>query len=184
MRSLNFKIFLLYSLISTYGFSQYSIKEIKSIQDSIQFDLKDTVEANWIKPKLNKMIELLNNPDSLFPYMVYDSVLYFRYGTEEKFEPRYWNNIYSKYAIESKRLDIKEVNSILITINNPLNFNWEECGTPFIEGAIIFYNSGNQIAKIEHACSGGQIFTNPNNALIKFGVLNEKGYKEFYKILN
>jgi hypothetical protein len=58
-----------------------------------------------------------------------------------------------------------------------------EC-TPFIEGAIIFYNSGNQIAKIGHACSGGQIFTNPYNELIKFGVLNEKSYKEFYKILN
>ncbi len=129
------------------------------------------------------MMELLNNPESLFPYAKFDSVIYFQYGTKDKFEPAHWNKIYSEHVINSKHLPIEKVTKILTLINNPLNFIWGECGTPFIEGAIIFYNSGIEIARIEHACSGGQIFTRPHNALIRWGTLKDQAYKNLYTIL-
>lgn len=184
MRTQNLYIALLFGLTTTYGYSQHKYEEIKSIQDSIRLELSDTLNSKWVKSELNKMIELLNSPDSLFPYTGYDSVTYFRYGTKDKFEPSHWNKIYSEYVFESKSLTAEEVTSILTTINNPLNFNWGECSTPVIEGAIIFYKSGNQIAKVERACSGGQIFTTPSNALIRWGILNDQGRRSLNKIMN
>ncbi|MCH2232468.1 MAG: hypothetical protein MK105_19180 [Crocinitomicaceae bacterium] len=183
MRILKFHTILLFSLISIYGFTQHSTEKIKSIQDSMRLELSDTVKSKWVKPELHSMIQLLNTPDSLFPYLPYDSVLYFRYGTNDNFEPAHWNKINSEHVIDSKILPIEKVTKILTVINNPLNFKWGECGTPLIEGAIVFYNSGIEIARIEHACSGGQIFTEPDNALIRWGILNEQGYKDLYKIL-
>ena len=177
-------IILSITLISNYGYSQHSEKKIKSIQDSIQIELNDTLKSKWVKPELDRMIELLNSPDSLFPYLEFDSVSYFRYGTEDRFEPTEWNQIYMEHILDFRTLSIEEVNSILIVVNNPLNFEWGECGTPFIEGAIIFYNGGIEIAKIEHACSGGQVFSTPQNPLIRWGNLNEKGYKKLFKIIN
>ncbi|MCB9197679.1 MAG: hypothetical protein H6600_04415 [Flavobacteriales bacterium] len=175
---------LIIILISNYCHSQHSNEKLLAIKDSIQLEFNDTLKSKWVKPELNEMLELLNRPDSLFPYSRFDSVVYFQYGTKDKFEPAHWNKIYSEYVIDSKNLSTKKVNDILIVINNPLNFKWGECGTPFIEGAIIFYHSGIEIARIAIACSGGQIYTEPNKALIRWGILNEQGYTALNKIIN
>ncbi len=55
-------------------------------------------------------------------------------------------NTTKEYAIEGKWFSHDEIAEILEIVNNPLNFEWSECGTPFINGAIVFYKAGIEVA--------------------------------------
>ena len=153
------------------------------IQESIRKELREDENSKWFKYELNAMITLLDNPDSLFPYQAYDSAHHVFYGSDNDIEIGKWNEVYSEYEYDRVKLSADQEKSILAVINNPMNFSWGECGTPFISRAIIFYNSGNEIARIEFACSGGQIFTIPENPLIRFGSLTEQGDVRLYQHL-
>ena len=183
MKPLKQIITLVLTLNFVWGYSQFSQEELLSIKDSIQSEINDSIKSKWKKDDLLKMINLLDKPDSLFPFTSYDSVYYIKYGTKDKIDLAKWNKKYTEHVLDSKKLSNEDVNTILTIINNPLNFNWGECGTPFIEGAIIFYKSGNEIAKIKHACSGGQLLTEPDNALSRWGILSEVGYTKLYEVL-
>ena len=165
------------------AFGQTIKYEIKSIKDSIQVEIDDTVKSQWVKNDLIRMQELLNNPDSLFPYVDFDSVCYIQYGTEKRFEPAHWNKIYMDYILGKSKLASGKIDTILNIVRNPLYFKWGECGTPFIESSIVFYKEGNEVAEIKSACSGGQLFFKPDNILARWGILNETGYELFYKVL-
>lgn len=173
---------LLLSNLSCYA--QFSDLELKAIQDSIGLEINDTTKNKWVKQDLENMLVLLENPDSLFPFTAYDSVYYFSYGTTNNdFEPAIWNKIYKDYIFEKVQLSDAQINTVLKTVNNPTLFRWGECGTQFIENAIVFYKNEKEVARITCACSGGQLGFEPNNILARWGSFLEESHRIFYENL-
>lgn len=185
MRLIKCYILISITFTSLNSIGQFSIEELTLIKDSIHSELNDSIKSKWVINDLSNILITLDDQDSLFPFSEFDSAFYFTYGIKyKKFDPGTWNKVYKDHILTSKKLTQNQINLVLKTINNPLNFKWGECGTPFIEGAIIFYKQGKEIAQISHACSGGQLFTSPNSILIRWGAFNEKGYDKFYQIIN
>lgn len=155
----------------------------QAIRDSITMELNDTSKNKWVKGDLQRMLELLENPDSLFPYFDYDAVYHVTYGTEGRFEPAEWNHVFRDHVLQKRRLTQDQIDAVLGVVNNPLLFHWGECGTPFIEGEVIFYRMDKEVASIRYACTGGQLFTSPDNILSRWGILNERGHKILHEAL-
>ena len=67
---------------------------------------------------------------------------------------------------------IIKVNKLL---NNPLYFEWGECGTPVENYTIDYYENNLKIATIYIACENNFIMTEPHNVLTRHGGLTEEG---------
>jgi hypothetical protein len=171
-------ILTLVFLLTAMSYGQYSKQEIIQIKDSLKQELTDSLAkpANT-KKELKSMIRLLNHNlknDSLFPYQQFDSVVYSQFEDWLMLEP---DKMSERKIIKKKTIEQDKVNSLLRLINNPLNFQWGECGTPVREAKVEFWHKGKIMATIDFACSFGQIFCEPENILIRWGVFNEKGNK-------
>jgi hypothetical protein len=60
-------------------------------------------------------------------------------------------------------------------VNNPINFQWSECGTPVPEYRFVLYNKGSEKAELSVSCLGGFIECKPNNILCRYGGLTIDG---------
>jgi len=184
MKQISIFILLYFIVIATVCKAQFTETELNVIKDSIKLEIADTSKSKWVKDELIMMQKVLAKPDSLFPYSKFDSVIVYQYSRKGRFEPAEWNTIFREYIVSKNRLEATQVDTILKVVNNPLHFYWWECGTPFIECSILFFHKGKEIATIDCACSGEQLFFKPNNILGRYGVLNEKGFLLFHNNLN
>lgn len=173
---------LLFLAVTSVCNAQFTEIELNVIKDSIKLEIADTSKSKWVKDELIMMQRLLAKPDSLFPYSKFDSVIVYQYSRKGRFEPAEWNTIFREYIVSKNRLEVAQIDTILKVVNNPLQFYWWQCGTPFIECSILFFHKGKEIATIDCACSE-QLFFKPNNVLGRNGVLNKKGHLLFYNNL-
>lgn len=171
-------LIILSSLFSVCCLGQLTTKEKKAIIDSLTVELNDTTTLmTKTENELQSMINLMNlslEKDSLFPYQKFDSVVYSIYENYHKIKPPDWDK---RKVIKSKLIEINRANELLKLINNPLNFQWGECGTPVTEAKLEFWSNGKVIATVEFACSHVQLICKPENLLIRWGILNENGNK-------
>ena len=124
--------------------------------------------------ELKKMITLLEQSQAdtfvLFPNSPVDSVLYHTFHTFNK------QHIHEKKRIiHTRKLNDSIVGKLILLVNNPIYFEWGECGTPIPETEAVFYYKGKEIARIGFACTLGQLSSNPDNILTRWGNLNEMG---------
>lgn len=170
-------IFLIFT--TSFSISQQNNTQTDSIIDILQFELKDTTKNKLTIDNLENIITFLSDSDSLFPYATFDSVYHYKYASNKQFSPSEWKKVYKQHNYYAKRLTLAQVNELLNIINSPLNFKWGECGTPYIEGEIVFFSNSKTIAKISYACESGQTYLSPSNILIKQGNFNLNGIKLF-----
>lgn len=175
-------IFIL-SVISVSCFGQLTKTEKEKIIFSLKAELHDsTTIRTKTKKEISSMITIMEKnlvKDSLFPYQVADSVVYSVYETHIGVKPE---NLLKRKIIKAKTIETKKTIKFLELINNPLNFQWGECGTPIIEAKLEFWKNGVVFATVKFACSHGQLFCDPKNEMIRWGVLNDKGNEILEKI--
>ncbi len=172
-------LIILSSLFSISCLGQITIIEKKAIIDSLMVELNDsstilTKTENEIQSMIDLMKLSSEKEESLFPYQKFDSVIYSVYENQHKIKPQDRDK---RKVIKSKLIEKNRANELLELINNPLNFQWGECGTPVTEAKLEFWSNGKVIATVEFACSHGQLFCKPENLMIRWGVLNERGNK-------
>jgi hypothetical protein len=183
MKPQSLLILLFIGLFPVCGHAQVSAVEIQIIKDSLKAELGDTARSKWSASQITQMLTLLDYPGSLFPYSEFDAAQYVNYLVNPDADPFEWQEHYKEYAIEGKWFSHDEIAEILEIVNNPLNFEWSECGTPFINGAIVFYKAGIEVARITHACDGTQIDCTPRNPLNRSGIINDMARKRLFMLI-
>lgn len=170
-------------LISVNSFGQYTKLETDNICGQLKKEISKLDTSNkFLREEIILMINILRKnigKDSLFPFQKFDSVVYvqlehFLLVRAEDLDKRKRVN---RFVVKNDK-----VNKLLKVVNNPLNFDLGECGTPIREAYLEFWRNNKIIASINFACSLGQLFFFPENILSRAGVLNEKGNKELDKI--
>lgn len=166
-------LFLSFIFISIASFSQ------EWNRDSIIRGIKNEVDNNpGVKENFStycgsiiKQLEKSRKDTlALFPYSPVDSVLYHTFHTFNK------QHIHEKKRIiHTRKLNDSIVGKLILLVNNPIYFEWGECGTPIPETEAVFYYKGKEIARIGFACTLGQLSSNPDNILTRWGNLNEQG---------
>ncbi len=154
--------------------------------------LVDTiVDDYWYKEKIKNLITQIKKDkgqtEKMFPYTAYDSVVAYRINEKYKETEKsiYIERVLVKGEINKElnlnngfKLSENHISKLLTLINNPLNFDWAECGTPIPYGLIIFYRKNKPVSFIQLACSYQQIDCYPVNLRTKLGGLrdNKIGY--------
>lgn len=109
---------------------------------------------------INKLISSKSDFKAFFPFTDIDSVVL----------------ICLKIDYFSKAtLGFENSRALIELVNNPINFQWSECGTPVPEYRFIFYYKGLEKAELSVSCLGGFIECKPNNILCRNGGLTIDG---------
>ena len=180
---LTLKVVFIQTLMFFQCFGQLTKTEKEKIIYSLKEELNDSITImTRTEGEIYSMINLMEKNlviDSLFPYQVSDSVVYSVYENYIGVEPVNWKK---RKIIKTKTIENEKTIKFLELLNNPLNFQMGECGTPIIESKLEFWKNGVVFATVDFACSYGQIFCEPKNEMIRWGVLNDKGNEILDKI--
>lgn len=170
----------------------YPVYNIDSI---INITLIDTAlypaNKELIKDYCKKLKENGNKIAFMFPYKPFSKVLLCKIDNENDTrlwdDPKdYWSKLDKKYLANSKTLNIVQIEKLLLIINNPLNFEWSECGSPIPEYEFVFTNrKGKIINRLVLCCNMNQIITKTDIniwGIMKWGDFH-KGSSEFLKLI-
>ena len=172
---------IIFSYLSTYG--QQNEFYNRSMIESIFADT--LVNSDWYKDHIRNLVKLIDQdkglPNKMFPFIRCDSVVAY------KFNQKYRSTGNSNYIIDNvvnngeiakdieleygKKMTDDQVQKFLSIINNPMNFDWSECGTPITYGLIIFYKNEQIEAFVQLSCGYSQVACYPMNLRTKFGAL-------------
>jgi hypothetical protein len=142
---------------------------IFSSQDSIisllYHELENENLYNNFSILTNEMISILEKSklDSvfLFPYSKHDSIVLLKVE----------NDCQKKI----RALTLNERNKLIHLLNNPMYYQWCECGTPIPEYNFVIYLNGNIIANVYISCDREFVQCSPNNYLLRYGALKSTG---------
>lgn len=152
-------------------------------QDSIILLLRAELEnpdSTKILPiSTNHMIDIVEQSKSdksvLFPYLEIDSIVL------------YYADAFRKGEIDKNKCKIlnkEEKNSLFELLNNPLYFQWGECGTAILDHRFIFYSNRRKKATVDVSCESNMVKCSPANPLTRDGGLNDIGKMKLHSILN
>lgn len=148
------------------------------VQEYLKIEMADSNKHDYRRKEIANMIELLKNPDSLFPYSNYDSAVYVLYKEGYYRNHRVFNYDYEKYKVSNtKKLKPSVIKRILNLINNPLHYTPSHCGSPKVGSSVIFYNKGKNIATIIITDNGCELHFEPKNILTRGGIMDDWAYK-------
>jgi len=165
------------------------------IIDSILIDT--IVDDWWYKEKIISLVDTMHfdkgDSNKMFPFSTYTRVESYDIN-EEYFKTeniKYYEKVFIKGEINSKLIEDSgitlndiQIIKLLDFINNPLNFNWSDCGTPLTSKLIVFYNKSEIKSIIQISCYSQQIICYPYNVRSKLGGINPKKSVNFQSLLN
>lgn len=183
--------FLLCLLTSCYTFAQNQTNFREEVisklwKDTVGFDTEGKESRKrQIEYSIKETPKIAAFPDTTFAFVAfYRAKKYEMFGDDKliKKTPTGLRIHHTMYLPHTVLLTDNQVNRLLNIVNNPSNFHWAECGTPFINGGFVFYNKRGQIvAYIEVGCSFTSFYFSKPNIMAKYGGLEET--KEFFKLL-
>ena len=142
----------------SYHFPQYNSD---SIIEVVSVDTND-----YARDYCSYLEKNLNDTSLMFPYAKFEKVVLckvFNWRDTRLFFnlSGYFENLDSNYLKNGIELDTKQIERLLFVINNPLNYNWSECGSPTPEYEFVFINrKGEVVNRLVTACDMTQIVTN------------------------
>jgi hypothetical protein len=183
---------LLCLLLSFYIFAQnqesFRKEAIKRLwKDTVGLDAKGKESRKiQIQYQIKGVSKIVAFPDTTFAFVAfYRAKKYEMFGDDKLIQktPTGLRIHHTMYLPHTVLLTDNQVNRLLNIVNNPSNFHWAECGTPFINGGFVFYNKQGQIvAYMAVGCSFTSFYFSKTNIMAKYGGLEET--KEFFKLLD
>ncbi len=151
----------------------YTIQEVVDsiYKDTIEhrdyFDKSkvDTFYLREIQKLITQISKDKNNPKTLFPCVSFDNVI----------AQDILNSDSGIKLGELKQLNISQTKKLLNIVNNPLNYNWGECGTWTPTSKFSFYYRDKIVQTLNIGCS---CQFKSNYRKMKFGTLNNEKCSE------
>jgi len=144
-------------LPSPYRYPVYNVDSIyqELIKEASNIHLQAN-QASWLRTYADSIKSRGNNEASFFPHCDFDEVHIFRVN-EGYFRGESDDLTSNRLSKDSFQLSSEQITSLLLFINNPLNFAWGECGTAIPQYQVQFYLKGKLVNRFRVACEYGQL---------------------------
>ena len=135
---------------------------------------------NYPYRKFEKEIsKKFTNDETAYPE-TYDSLCNVEYTNNisfPKIQPDYAIMHFDKFLKRNIRLTSKQLNKILVFLNDSSNYCWGELGTPYFDRFITFHNKNRECIGLTKIDFGGQTYSSPHLSLMKWGLINPSSNK-------
>lgn len=154
-------IFLFLSIIFLWGiYTFFTFPNMEKIQDKLQ----NKYSVNITPDK--------SNYDSLVKNDTKNNRTFLKGNAKSS---KIFNN---SFPFLTHKFEKNQTERIIKILNDSTNYDWGEIGTPYFDKIIVFYDEDeNEIGYVDISLDG-EIDIFPNIALVKWGLLSDKGYKE------
>ena len=78
---------------------------------------------------------------------------------------------FDKFCKSDIRLTFEQMNEIIVILNDTANYCWGELGTPYFDRVITFHDNEGDCIGITYLDFGGQTYSYPLNAKMKWGLM-------------
>lgn len=127
----------------------------------------------------NQIVKKFHDNPTAYPE-TYDSLCKIEYDKKiffPKTKAEYAILHFDKFLKRNIQLTNKQLEELLVFLNDSSNYCWGELGTPYFDRFITFHNKIGECVGLTKIDFWGQTYSTPHLSLMKWGLVNPKNHK-------